>query len=510
MSDPVRRSGVVLHLSSLPGPHGSGDLGPDALRFVDWLAACGQTVWQMLPLGPVGFGNSPYQALSAFAGNPLLIALEPLVQRGWLEASALDGAAFDARRVDFGAVIPWRMARLREAARGFARRATAAERREFGRWQHRAGAWLPDYALFMAIKTSHGEAPWWLWPAPLRDREPAALDVARRALAEEIAFWCFAQWCFDVQLAALKAHVHAAGVRLMGDVPIFVAHDSADCWARPDLYRLDANGQPTVVAGVPPDGYTPDGQRWGNPIYRWERMAAEGFGWWLARLERALEMADLVRIDHFRGFAGCWEIPAACLTARDGRWVAAPGQALFEAVAARLGTGRIVAEDLGTITPDVEALRERFGLPGMRIVYEGFLYGPGHAFVPHHHVPAAVAYTSTHDSDTVRGWWRGSSVAARAFAAAYLGLDAGDDDAPAHRAVHRATLASVARLALATMQDLLGLGSEHRMNRPGTGDGNWGWRFAWRDLPDDLAPWLAAVTAATGREPARPARPAAP
>lgn len=510
MNLPDRCCGVLLHVTSLPGAHGVGDFGPEAYRFVDWLAAAGQSLWQILPLNPIGPGNSPYQSVSALAGNPLLVALEPLVERGWLAPARLPAGGFDAQRVDFARVVPWRMARLREAGAGFFARAGAADRAAHAAWCEAQAGWLADDALFMALEAAHGGQPWWAWPVPLRDRHPEALHAARRAHADEIALWQFVQWCFDTQLAALRGHAHARGVALMGDLPIFIAHHSADCWARPDLFALDAAGQPTVVAGCPPDGYTPEGQRWGNPLYRWERMAAEGYAWWTARLRRLLAQADLFRIDHFRGFAGYWEVPATCPTAREGRWVAGPGAALFEALQAELGTLPVVAEDLGHITPDVVALRERFGWPGMRIVYEGFIHGQAHPFLPHHHVRNCLAYSSTHDSDTVRGWWDGAPRAQREFATGYLGLASDADGATVAQAVVQATLDSPARLALVPMQDLLGLGSEHRMNRPGTlGGGNWAWRFAWDDVDARLAEGLGRMTAASARRPALPARTAA-
>ena len=519
-----RSSGVLLHFTSLPGPHGSGDLGPAAHRFADWLASAGQRLWQVLPLNPPGPGHSPYQSVSAFAGSPLLVALEPLVERGWLRPETLAGGAvaaagpaldaagpaldiarldFDAARLDFDAVTPWRLARLREAAAGFAAHATPAERAALAQWQAAQSGWLADYTLYAALKSAHAEQPWWAWPTPLRRREPAALAAARTELADDIAFHVFVQWCFDQQLAALKVHANALGVRLMGDVPIFIAHDSADCWSRPELFRLDADDQPTVVAGAPPDGYSPDGQRWGNPLYHWDRMAAEGYAWWTARVRRLLDQADVFRIDHFRGFAGFWEIPAACPTAREGRWVPGPGAALFEAIEAAFSNrGRlpIVAEDLGLITPDVVALRERFGFPGMRIVYEGFLHGAAHPFVPHHHEPNGLVYSSTHDSDTVRGWWDSASAPQREFAATYLGVDALQGGPNIAWAVVRATLTSVARLALVPMQDLLGLGSAQRMNFPGTlGGDNWRWRLQWAQIDDTLAPRLRALAAASSR-----------
>ncbi len=495
-----RRAGVVLHLTSLPGPHGVGDAGADARRFVDWLARAGQTVWQMLPVNPIGPADSPYQCPSAFAGSGLMVALQPLVDRGWLAAEAITRPPrFDKLRVDYGRVIPWRWQRLREAAAGFLDHGSAEDRAAFARWQKRETHWLAEWTLFAALKDEHGGQPWWAWAPALAHREPAALAQAKKRLARQRTEHAFVQWCFDEQMAALRAYANERGVKLMGDMPIFVAHDSADVWARPDLYQMNSRHELTAVAGVPPDNYTPDGQRWGNPLYRWDRMAAEGYAWWVQRVQRAFAHADILRIDHFRGFAGYWKVPASCPTARDGRWVKGPGKPLFHAIEKALGQLPIVAEDLGTITPDVIDLRDSFGFPGMRIVYEGMMFGADHPFLPQHHMPATLAYTSTHDSDTVRGWWRSATPQGRALAAALTGLDAHDDDAPIHHALWRATLSSVACLALAPMQDLLGLGSEHRMNRPGTGEGNWNWRFTWPMVEKTLAAQMATVTAATAR-----------
>jgi 4-alpha-glucanotransferase len=500
-----RRAGCVLHLTALPGPHGHGDLGEGAHRFAAWLAQAGLRLWQVLPLQPAGPGDSPYQSPSAFAGHPGLVALQPLVDAGWLPATALQAApAFAAGQADFARAGPWRQARLAQAAAGFEARATPAQRQALADWCAAQAHWLPDWTLYAALKQAHGGQPWWAWPAPLAAREAAALAAARQTHAQAIAAQAFVQWCFDEQLAALRATCAAAGVALMADLPIFVAHDSADVWARRELFLLGPDGQPQVVAGVPPDGYNPEGQRWGNPLYDWPRMAGEGYAWWLARIRRTLAQADLFRIDHFRGFAGHWEIPAHCPTAVGGRWVTGPGAALFDAVEAALGRLPIVAEDLGLITPDVVALRERYGLPGMRIVYEGLMqggWGVDHAFLPHHHVARGLVYSSTHDSDTVAGWWAGASPAERAFASAYLGLAADAAPAEAARAVVRASFTSVATLALAPLQDLLGLGSDHRMNRPGTAEGNWAWRFDWPQLAAADTAALAALAQASGRGP---------
>jgi 4-alpha-glucanotransferase len=493
-----RSSGVVLHITSLPGPHGVGDFGSDAGRFITWLASAGQTLWQVLPVNPVGPGHSPYQCPSAFAGSGLMVALAPLVDKGWLAADALrDLPAFDTERADFAQAIPWRWARLREAAAGFFAHASATDRAAFAAWREGQVSWLADWALFAALKDDHDGQPWWAWAPGLARRDAATLAAARQRLAGAVAAHEFVQWCFDIQIAALRAQARAAGVRLMGDLPIFVAHDSADVWARPDLYFLDEHHQPTVVAGCPPDGYSPDGQRWGNPLYRWQRMADEGYAWWLARVRRALTHADVFRIDHFRGFAGYWEVPAACPTARDGRWMPGPGKALFQAIEGALGKLPIVAEDLGTITPDVLELRDHFGFPGMRIVQEAFSGDGKHFFLPHQHVPACLAYTSTHDSDTAVGWWQRAPAAHRAFASEYL--QAGDSDI--HWGLIRATSRSVARLALFPMQDVLGLDGLHRMNLPGTAAGNWRWRFDWPMVGGDVAPALARIAAASGRGP---------
>jgi len=491
-----RASGVLLHITSLPGAHGIGDFGPEAYHFADWLQACGQKIWQWLPTTPIGPGDSPYQSVSAFAGSPLMVALEPLVDRGWLAQPELPAGGFDAQRTDFARVVPWRLVQLRAAAAGFVTHASTAERAAFNAWCEQEASWLDDYSLFMALEAAHAGLPWWTWPAALAGRDPEALGAARVAHAAEIDFWRFVQWCFDTQCAELRAYCHARGISIVGDLPIFIAHHSADCWARPDLYLLDAHHQPTVVAGVPPDDLGPMGQRWGNPLYRWDRMAKEDFAWWTARVQRALHQADVFRIDHFRGFAGYWEIPASSPDAKTGRWVKGPGQALFDAIARELGELPIIAEDLGFITPDVHALRDGCGFPGMKILQFAFGGDGEHEFLPHNYPRNVVVYTGTHDNDTARGWWDQAAEKERRYAGTYLACGAHD----VHWAMIRAALNSVANLAVFPLQDVLGLGSEHRMNTPGTlGGTNWTWRFTWDMVGPEPGRVLGLLTAASGR-----------
>ncbi|MBL8511253.1 MAG: 4-alpha-glucanotransferase [Betaproteobacteria bacterium] len=496
-----RKAGILLHITSLPGPYGIGDFGHEARHFVDWLAAAGQRLWQWLPINPVGPGDSPYQSVSAFAGSPLMVALEPLIEKGWLPAPTLPEEGFASQRIDYGQVTPWRIAQLRQAAQGFFLSTHtadhAADHANYTDWCASQADWLEDYALFMALKSAHGEQPWWMWPAGLRARTEAALAAARREYADDIAFWQFVQWCFDEQITALKAYANQRDVALIGDLPIFIAHDSADCWARPDLYYLDDTYQPTVIAGVPPDDLGPEGQRWGNPLYRWDRMAQENYGWWTARVKRALTQADIFRIDHFRGFAGYWEIPASSPTAKEGRWLPGPGKALFDAIEAALGKLPIIAEDLGLITPDVIELRDQCGFPGMRILQFAFGGDGGHEFLPHNYTPHSVVYTGTHDNDTVQGWWASASDRERNFAGTYLA--AGGHDI--HWAMIRAACNSVANMAIFPLQDVLGLDGQHRMNLPGTTYGNWGWRFTWEMVGAEPTRVLGLIAAASGRGP---------
>jgi 4-alpha-glucanotransferase len=476
-----RRAGVLLHPTALPGPHGSGDFGPAAYHFVDWLVTAGQRAWQVLPLTPTGYGNSPYAGVSAFAGSALLVALEPLIERGWLAAPAAEAlGALRADKVDFAASTALRMRCLDQAARAFFAGGSTSDRKAFAEYCEANGAWLDDFALFMAldeVQRAQDVHCWADWPAPLAQRDAQALAAARTTHAARIDFWRFTQWCFESQWQALKRYANARNVQIIGDLPIFVAHHSADCWARPDLFLLDTAGQPRVVAGVPPDYFSATGQRWGNPLYDWAAMQRDGFAWWIARLRHELTRADCVRIDHFRGFAAYWEIDAAEDTAMNGRWVPAPGQALFTAVREALGAVPVIAEDLGVITPDVEALRDAFGFPGMRVLQFAFGGDADHPFLPHNYVPNCVAYTGTHDNDTSRGWASNADQTALDHARVYLECD--DADLP--WAMVRAVLASVARLAIVPLQDALGLGSDHRMNTPGQLD-CWAWRFQWEQV----------------------------
>ena len=491
-----RASGVLLHPTSLPGPHGSGDLGAAAYHFVDWLVAAGQKLWQILPLGGIGPGNSPYMSSSAFAGNVLLIDLLELRSRGWLDdADVAPDPAFEAQRVDYGAVVPWRMERLQRAARRFADTSGESDRADHDDFCRRHTGWLDDYALFMALADHHPGQVWCDWDAPLRAREPATLAAAQAVHAERIAFHKFCQWCFFAQWLRLKAHANARGVRIVGDAPIFIAYQSAEVWSRQPLFELDAGGRARVVAGVPPDYFSETGQRWGNPLYRWSAHAEEGYTWWTERIRRTFELVDIVRIDHFRGFAQHWEIPASEPTAVKGRWRAGPGAALFKAIAKALGPLPIIAEDLGLITPEVTALRKRFAFPGMRILHFAFGGGADNAYLPHHHEPDSVVYTGTHDNDTTPGWWAAASEHEREHVRAYLGCDGQD----IHWSLIRAACASVADTAIVPLQDVLGLGGEHRMNLPGRGEGYWEWRFEWRQVLPEHAQRLAALCALYGR-----------
>ncbi|MCS6911919.1 MAG: 4-alpha-glucanotransferase [Myxococcales bacterium] len=486
----VRSSGLLLHITSLPGPGGVGDLGPAAHAFVDQLQRGGQRLWQVLPLGPTGYGDSPYQSLSAFAGHPLFVSLEVLVQQGLLEAEDLVGAPPAAERADYAAAQAFRLPRLARAAERIQQPQHAALRADFEAFCTAQAAWLEDYALYMALKEQHGLQPWYAWPPPLRDRHPEALEAARQRLHNRLHFHRFTQWQFFQQWRALRQHAAERGVRLLGDMPMFVAHDSVEVWTEREQFLLYPDGTLRVQAGVPPDYFSPTGQLWGNPLYDWPRMQQDGFSFWRRRMAWALTLYDRVRIDHFRGFAATWTVPAGAPDATFGQWVQVPGEALFSRLFDVFGDQLdLVAEDLGLITPDVEALRDRFGLPGMRVIQFAFGSSEPEKVRPYSFPRRAVVYTSTHDNDTIVGWFRGDDHVARQDTARtdqrnlleYLGLE-GCEPVDIHWQVIRLALSTVADTVILPVQDVLGLGSQARMNRPGCAVGNWGFRL----LPGQL------------------------
>ncbi|HET7752773.1 MAG TPA: 4-alpha-glucanotransferase [Anaeromyxobacteraceae bacterium] len=502
-----RKSGILLHPTSLPG-RGVGDLGAPARAFVEFLVGAGQRLWQVLPLGPTGYGDSPYQVLSAFAGNPLLVSLEALRERGWLDDAELASAPrFDASTVEYDSVAPWKWGALRSAARRFEARASSSERRAFDAFVDAERAWLDDFGLFMALKDAHGGVAWTSWDPPLARREAAALDSARRRLDAEIAAHRFAQYAFFEQWRALREHARERGVELMGDLPIYVAHDSAEVWAHRELFRLDGSGRPVAVAGVPPDYFSATGQLWGNPLYDWSEHERTGYAFWIARMRSTLLQVDRVRLDHFRGFEAFWEVPAGAATAAGGRWVPGPGEKLFDALTAALGPLPIVAENLGVITPEVEALRARYGYPGMAILQFAFGDDPqADSFKPHNYERSLVAYTGTHDNDTVIGWWSSEGAADSTRTAAQVDAEKSlarrylaTDGREMNWVLVRALLASVADTAILPLQDLLGLGSEARMNRPATASGNWRWRVRAEALDAAAAARLRELTVLYGR-----------
>ena len=489
-----RRAGVLLHPTSLPGPDGIGDLGPEAYRWLDWLTEHGQSLWQVLPLGPTSYGDSPYQTLSSFAGNPLLVSLERLRQRGWLDDDDLAARPrLPADRVDYGAVIAWKTALLDRAAGRLGPR----DRAELAAWAAAHEVWLPDWCLFAALKEEQEGRPWTEWPAELRDRDAAALARARERLADRLAAHRFRQWQFAVQWDEVKLYAQAHDVAVKGDVPIFTAHDSCDVWAERALFRLDGAGRPTHVAGVPPDYFSATGQLWGNPLYDWERSAADGHRWWIARLRAALDRVDILRLDHFRGFEAYWEVPADAETAEAGRWRPGPGSPFLASLREALGGLPLVAEDLGVITPAVEALRDEAGLPGMKVLQFAW-DGPANAFLPHRHRPNSVVYTGTHDNDPTVGWWEHrASPAERALVAEYVG---GEVHEP-HWTLIRLGMLSCAHTFVCPLQDVLGLGREARMNLPGEGAGNWSWRLPRGMFTDPAGARLARLTWLGARRP---------
>jgi 4-alpha-glucanotransferase len=485
-----RSSGILLHPTSLPGPYGIGEIGPEAYRFADFLHSAGLKIWQVLPLNPTGFADSPYQCFSAFAGNPLLISTDGLVDEGVLSRDDLKSVpSFPANNVDFGAVIPYKLSLLRRAARNFFTSPSPPHQLAYETFCNAQAAWLEDFALFMAAKDAHDLVVWTEWDPALAARKPDAMQRCREKLADSIAAHKYWQFLFFRQWHTLKNYCHQRGIHIMGDLPIYVAHDSADVWSHPDLFHLDAKGRPTKVAGVPPDYFSATGQLWGNPIYRWDLMAQRGYSWWIERFRACLDMFDMLRVDHFRGFEAYWEIPAGETTAMNGAWIKGPGAELFRVVRQALGELPIVAENLGVITPAVEAIRHEFVFPGMAIFQFAFSTDPqAPTFRPHNYERNLVAYTGGHDNDTMCGWWRTGAAAQSTRSQAdvekeerdamdYLGVTREQMDREVNWIFIRQVMRSVADVVLFPMQDVLGVGSEGRMNTPGTLGGNWKWRM---------------------------------
>jgi 4-alpha-glucanotransferase len=478
-----RAAGILLHPTSLAGEGGIGDLGPSAQGWLDFLARSGCGMWQVLPLGPTGYGDSPYQCFSSIAGNPYLVSPQALLDEGLLHAEDLAVQPdFSPDHVDYGKVIPWKLALLERAYQRYENKTPNRIETAFKTFRRAQVSWLEDYALFMALKEAHEGASWTKWEPALRDHQPVALENARQFLKREIDRQAFYQFLFDRQWSALHARAAGSGIRIIGDVPIFIAHDSSDVWANPELFYLDDNRNPLVVAGVPPDYFAKTGQLWGNPLYRWKEHSRQGYAWWIERLRATLKRVDIIRMDHFRGFAGYWEVPGGAQTAEHGRWVPGPGVRFFHAVQNALGELPVIAEDLGVITPDVVALREKFDFPGMKILQFAFDGKPDNPFLPHNHTENCVVYTGTHDNDTARGWYERVEEAEKGFYRRYFDRDG------SHFAwdLIRAAWASVAIFALAPMQDFLDLSNEARLNYPGSLGGNWSWRMGAEALCESL------------------------
>jgi 4-alpha-glucanotransferase len=492
-----RSAGILMHPTSLPSTGGIGDLGSAAYKFVDWLAAARQTLWQVLPLGPAGWGNSPYSCTSAFAGNVLMISLERLAERGYLDPARI--AAGDERdcAVDFEKVRARKLPLLREAALNFLCSAADGPRERFKAFCADNHWWLDDYALFAVLRERESDKPWNLWPPEVAQRNPETLAQLRVELKDFIAVESFLQFAFFEQWRSLRAHSAQHDIRIVGDVAIFVSYDSADVWTHPDIFRLNPDLSPTVVAGVPPDAFSETGQRWGNPLYDWEALKSRGYDWWIQRMKWAVDTCDIIRLDHFRGFEACWEIPAADPTAVNGHWTPGPNFELFRTLKNELGKLPFIAEDLGYITPEVHALRKKLDVPGMKVMQFGFGDKGAHIYLPHRFTPDSVVYTGTHDNDTTVGWWNNSaSENEKTWAVEYLGkVDDG-----INWAFIRAAFGSVATLAVVPVQDVLGLDSDCRMNIPSQPAGNWSWRLRQGALTAELAEKLALLTEATDRE----------
>ncbi len=488
-----RSSGVLLHPTSLPGPYGIGDVGRTAFGWVDALAAMGCTYWQVLPLGPTGYGDSPYQCFSSFAGNPMLISPELLAEAGLVES--LTPPDFPTGSVDYGPTIAWKSDLLTVAYENFSKRPSDELAAEFERFRQTEEAWLDDFSMFMVIKARHGGVAFTDWPADFRDRDPGALAALRRSAGNEIRRVSFWQYLFFKQWSALHSYATSRGIRIIGDLPIFVSPDSADVWANRELFELDAAARPTLVAGVPPDYFSSTGQLWGNPQYRWDVHHQQEFAWWMDRLDATLRLVDLARIDHFRAFADYWEIPAGSRTAETGRWVNGPGAAFFDTVVRHLPDLPIIAEDLGEVSQAVFDLRDQYQLPGMKILQFAFDGDVDNPFLPHHFPENCVVYTGTHDNDTTVGWWMASDEATRHEARSYLGVDGSDIAWD----LIRSGWHSQALLSIAPLQDLLRLDTSARMNVPGEPAGNWSWRLTGELVPNEVIASMQDLNSTTGR-----------
>jgi 4-alpha-glucanotransferase len=498
----IRSSGVLLHPTSLPGPYGIGDLGPAAYAWVDALAQAKQQWWQVLPLGPTGFGDSPYQSFAAFAGNPHLVSPDFLREDGLIDNSDVAGASFPAERVAFGSVIPFKNKVLARAWDNFNSGRGRQLQAQFEDFQYAQKRWLDDYALFMTLYEAHPGKSWQDWPGDLRRREPSALAKVRKERAHQVGLHQFRQFLFFRQWAQLRHYVHQKKIKIIGDIPIFVAADSADVWANPQFFLLDREARPTFVAGVPPDAFSASGQLWGNPLYDWEAIQRSEFRWWLDRFRATFALVDMVRLDHFRGFESYWEVPAGMPDASVGRWVKAPGAALLETVQRQLGKLPIIAEDLGVITPEVDALRQQFSLPGMNVLQFAFDFDSTNRYLPHNYVRNQVAYTGTHDNDTTRGWYAAAPEHVRDFVRRYLARDGSD----VAWDFIRTAWSSTADWAIVPLQDMLDLGTEARMNFPGKPTGNWGWRFLSHQVHDWVLGRLGELTEIYARTPVKPAK----
>ncbi len=492
-----RSSGILLHPTSLPSQGGIGDFGPAAYEFVDWLAAAKQTLWQVLPLQPVGSGNSPYSCTSAFAGNVLLISLERLTERGLIDPQRVAAIPDGESAVDFDSVHAHKLPLLRQAAGEFLRLATGASRDRYDRFCRDNQWWLEDYVLFSALREQYSRQPWNEWPAEIARRNPDTIAKLYSELGDQLDKERFLQFAFFEQWRALRCYCSERGIRVIGDVSIFVSYDSADVWTHPEMFRLKEDLSPEVVAGVPPDAFSETGQRWGNPLYDWEALRSDGYDWWIKRMRWAIETCDIVRLDHFRGFEAYWEIPADEPTAVHGHWVEGPNDELFKALQSALGKLPFIAEDLGYITPEVHHLRRSLEIPGMKILQFGFGNRGAHAYLPHRYDPDCVVYTGTHDNDTTVGWWKtGATAKEKQLASAYLGISKDG----VNWAFIRAALASVANLCIIPVQDVLGLGSEARMNVPSETGDHWSWRLPAKALTPELAKKMATLVEITDRD----------